>query len=248
MKKIHLCELLSKTEISKDTFDFTVKFPEIAQPGQFVHILCGDRVFLRRPISICDDGDGYMRFIFYVKGEGTRLLAEKKVGDVIDILGPLGNGFNTNKCDDKTAILVGGGIGIFPLVKLAKALKQNVEVINGFRTKNAVILEDEFNQICSKVYITTDDGSYGTHGFVTDVLADRIKAGDVSAIYTCGPISMMAAVKKITAENNIYCEASMEQRMGCGIGACAVCTCKANGKNVKVCDEGPVFDAKDLDI
>lgn len=248
MKTTHICEILSMQEIAKDTFDCCVQFPEPAEPGQFIHVLCGEAVLLRRPISICDSGENWLRFIFQVRGQGTELLAQKKEGDTLDILGPLGQGFNAEKRGDGTAILVGGGIGIFPLIKLAKRLGHAVESITGFRTKDLIVLKDEFEKICDTAYIATDDGSFGHHGLVTDVLKERVEKGGVSAIYCCGPIPMMKAVKQIALENDIYCELSMEQRMGCGIGACAVCTCKSNGSNVKVCQNGPVFNAKEVDL
>ena len=248
MKTTHICEIISKKEISNGIFDVIVKFPETSQPGQFVHILCGDGVLLRRPISICDCGNGWLRFIFAVRGEGTKLLSLKQEGDMLDIMGPLGMGFNVSKKGDGTAILIGGGIGIYPLINLAKALGNNVEAILGFRNKDLIVLEDEFNKICDKTHIATDDGSYGFKGLVTDVLSRQIKLKKVTSIYACGPMPMMKAIKEIALENNITCQLSLEERMGCGIGACAVCVCKAKGEYTKVCQSGPVFDAKEVDF
>lgn len=249
MKKPYLCEIIKKTELIKDTFDIVVKFPEMSAPGQFIHVLCGDGVLLRRPISICDAGDDWLRFIFSVRGEGTKRLAQYKTGDMLDILGPLGNtSFNMKKRGEGTAVVIGGGIGIFPLYYLAKSMGGNVEAILGFRSKNLIIMEDEFKGVCSKIHITTDDGSYGTHGFVTDALLERMKKGDVSSLYACGPTCMMKAVKKIAEENDIYCQLSLEERMGCGIGACAVCVCKSKDEYVKICHNGPVFDSREVEF
>lgn len=247
MKQSYMCKILSINSPVKDIYDVVVKFPLNTQPGQFIHILCGGDALLRRPISICDSGDGWLRFIYQVRGKGTKLLSQFKEGDELDILGPLGQGFNASKRGDGTAVVIGGGIGIYPLLKLAKALGNNTEAILGFRTKELITLEDEFKAVCD-THIATDDGSYGHHGFVTDVLKERIASGNVTSIYSCGPVPMMSAIKKIAAENGIYCQLSMEERMGCGIGMCAVCTCKSHGENVKVCQKGPVFDAEDLDI
>jgi len=248
LKKTHFCKILSKKEIAPQTFDVLIEFPLPAKPGQFIHILCGDGVLLRRPVSICDSGDNWLRFIFAVKGEGTKRLALKKEGDVLDIIGPLGMGFSVAKRGEGTAIVVGGGIGIYPLVKTAKELGGNVESILGFRTKDLITLKEDFEGICDKTHIATDDGSYGYHGLVIDVLKQRIGETNVTSIYACGPMPMMKAIKEIALENNIFCELSLEQRMGCGIGACAVCTCKSKGENVKVCFNGPVFNAKEVDL
>lgn len=249
MKKPYICEIISKVELVKDTFDIVVEFPEKSTPGQFIHVLCGDGVLLRRPISICDAENGWLRFTFSIRGEGTKRLAQYNVGDKLDILGPLGNtSFNMNKRGEGTAIVLGGGIGIFPLYYLAKNMKGNTESILGFRTKDLIIMEDEFKSVCSQTHIATDDGSCGTHGLVTDVLIERIKKGDVSSLYVCGPTCMMKAVKEIAEQNDIYCQLSLEERMGCGIGACAVCVCKSKGEYVKVCHNGPVFDSKEVDF
>ncbi|OQB14055.1 MAG: Dihydroorotate dehydrogenase B (NAD(+)), electron transfer subunit [Firmicutes bacterium ADurb.Bin193] len=248
MKKPHICEILDKQELTENTFDMVVSFPQSALPGQFIHVLCGEGVLLRRPMSICDAGRGWLRFIFDVRGEGTKRLAQHKIGDSLDILGPLGTGFNIEKKGEDTPIVLGGGIGIFPLLMLAKSLGKNTEAILGFRTKSLIIMEDEFNEACAHTHITTDDGSYGICGLVTDCLTNRISKGDVSSVYACGPMPMMKAVKKITEASGIYCELSLEQRMGCGIGACAVCVCKSNGEYLKVCQNGPVFDAREVDF
>ncbi len=248
MKKPFICEIIDKMPLAGDTFDMVVDFPESCSAGQFIHVLCGDGVLLRRPISICDAGKGWMRFVFAVRGEGTKRLAQHKIGDRLDILGPLGNSFDISKKGEGTSIVLGGGIGIFPLYFLSKALGGSTEAILGFRSKNLVIMEDEFEKVCSKTHIATDDGSYGTHGLVTDVLTERLKHGDVSSIYVCGPTPMMRAVKKIAADNNIFCQLSLEERMGCGIGACAVCVCKSQGEYLKICQNGPVFDAQEVDF
>lgn len=249
MKKSYICKILSKTQLCTDTFDYVVEFPEQPEPGQFIHILCGDGVLLRRPISICDYSDKHMRFIFAVRGEGTKRLAKYEVGDKLDILGPLGNGFNVAKKGDKTPLVIGGGIGIFPLYSLSKHLGENTEAIIGFQRMDCVIMEQDFNSVCAKTYVTTDDGSYGFPGRVTDVFKQRLEKGEISSVYACGPIPMLKAVAEIAQQRGLFCELSLEQRMGCGIGACAVCVCKSTrDEYLKVCQYGPVFNAREVDF
>lgn len=248
MKKKHLCEILEKKELVPGAFDITVGFHEKCFPGQFIHIGCGDGVFLRRPISICDFDGERLRFCFAIRGEGTKRLAAFEKGDPLDILGPLGNPFKPEKKGAGVPLVIGGGIGIYPLLFLAKRLGEKTEAILGFRTQELISMKDDFEAVCARTHIATDDGTFGVHGVVTDILSERVKAGDISAIYACGPSPMMKTVKEIAAENKIACELSMEQRMGCGIGVCAVCVCKSKGEYVKVCQRGPVFDAGEVDF
>ncbi len=244
MNTNYLCKLIEKKELASGIFDFTVSAPEIAEktvPGQFLHILCSDKVFLRRPISICDASDGKVRFIFEVKGEGTEELAKKSVGDMIDIIGPLGNGFIDKPC--KKPVVIGGGIGVFPLFKLAKELEQP-EIFLGFRSCDRVVMEEEFSEI-SNTHIATDDGSYAYNGFAVELLEKYLDDNECDMIFSCGPTPMLKAVKAIAEKRNIPCRLSLEQRMGCGIGACLVCSCETifegTNKYKRVCKDGPVF-------
>ncbi len=247
-----ICELVKKEQPKEHIYDFTVLCPEMAEQakaGQFLHILCGGDAYLRRPISICDVTEGkYLRFIFEVRGEGTKSLAEKKVGEGIDILGPLGNGFSLHQEDAEDALLIGGGIGVFPLLNLAKELKKKPAVILGFRNKDAVMMEEEFSTASSKLSVATDDGSYGFHGLVTDLLKQQIAQGRVSRIYTCGPTPMMRAIAEIAKAHNIPVQVSLEERMGCGVGACVTCTCMVAGGRKRVCKDGPVFDGAEVEF
>lgn len=255
MNSNYLCKLEKKAEIAEGIFDFTVHSPEIAAsaiPGQFLHIRCGDKVFLRRPISICDSGNDKVRFIFEVKGEGTKELSEMSVGDEIDILGPLGNGFIDGKYN--SPVIIGGGIGIFPLFKLAKAyniLNIKPEVFLGFRSKSRVVMENEFSEI-SNVHISTDDGSYGYNGYAVDMLEKYLDENACDMIFSCGPLPMLKAVKEISEKRGIPCRISLEQRMGCGVGACLVCSCETffegNLKYRRVCKDGPVFNASEVKL
>ncbi len=251
MNTNYLCELTEKKELAKGIFDFTVLAPEIAKiavPGQFLHILCSDKVFLRRPISICDAYDDKLRFIFEIKGEGTKELSKKTVGDMIDIIGPLGNSF-IDKSYEKP-VIIGGGIGVFPLFKLAKALN-NPEIFLGFRSKDRVVMQEEFSNV-GNTHISTDDGSYAYNGFAVELLEKYLDANECGVIYSCGPTPMLRAVKAIAEKRNIPCRLSLEQRMGCGIGACLVCSCETifegTDQYKRVCKDGPVFYSSEVNL
>ncbi len=246
-----ICELVKKQRLTETIYDFTVRCPEMAEkakPGQFLHILCGGDAYLRRPISICDVIDKQdIRFIFETRGKGTEALSGYTPGEKLDILGPLGNGFEVHAEDSDDVLLIGGGIGIFPLLNLAKQLNGKATVLLGFRNKTAVLLEKEFQAVCKKVLIATDDGSYGHHGFVTDVMKEMLASNPVSRVYTCGPTPMMKKIAEMSMDANVPCQVSLEERMGCGVGACVTCTCKVNGANKRVCKDGPVFDGREVE-
>ncbi|MEE1014186.1 MAG: dihydroorotate dehydrogenase electron transfer subunit [Clostridia bacterium] len=247
-----ICELVKKTRVKENIYDFTIDCPEMAQQakaGQFLHILCGGDAYLRRPISICDVTENrYLRFIFEVRGEGTKSLAQKQVGDRLDVLGPLGNGFDVHKEDKDAVLLIGGGIGIFPLLNLAKQLDGKATVLLGFRNKDAMMMDEEFAAVCKDVFVATDDGSCGFHGLVTEVLQGILRTNAVSRIYTCGPTPMMKAVAEIAKENGVPVQVSLEERMGCGVGACVTCTCTVAGSRKRVCKDGPVFDGAEVEF
>ena len=253
-----LVRLIKKEQIKPDIYKFSVEAPEIvkdAKQGQFVEIRVtnGTAPFLRRPISIhnIDKESGKLEFIFQVKGEGTRILSEKVEGDEIDLLGPLGYGTFEFKDYKKIAIL-GGGIGVFPLYELAKnAQKQGVTVNTylGFRNKDFVVLENEFKNVSNNLTITTDDGTYGEHGFAINFVKEDIEAGKIDCIYACGPLPMLKALREFAIEKNIPCQISLEERMGCGLGACLGCAVRTSDsseespKYIHVCKQGPVFEA-----
>lgn len=253
-----LCELVSKKQLRPGLYDFKIESPEMAgnaKPGQFIHVLCGGNTYLRRPISICDVINGrFIRFIFEVRGEGTQSLATSNIGTLLDVLGPLGNGFDVSLDKDITAdediVLIGGGIGIFPLMILAKKLPKKPIVMLGFRDKDTEVLTDEFAEVASEVFVASDDGSVGRKGFVTDLLENQIKTGNkIAKIYTCGPVAMMKTVASLATENDIECSISMEERMGCGVGACVTCTCTmTDGSRKRVCKDGPVFNGAEVEF
>lgn len=244
---VYQCKIVSKKEIAPNIIDVTVKSPEIAaaaKPGQFLHIKCGDEISmpLRRPISICDTEGDEVRFIFEMKGRGTKNL--DLLSGELDILGPLGNPFTVANGTFRNPVVIGGGIGTYPLLKLAKSL-ENATVYLGFRSKAQVTLEEDFKAVCADVTVATDDGSYGYNGFAIELLRGKIKSEAVDIIYSCGPTPMLKAVKELAEENGIRCQVSLEQRMGCGIGACLTCSCETTSKGTwkykRVCKNGPVF-------
>ena len=254
-------KLIKKEKLLEGLYKFSVETKEIvenAKPGNFVEIRVNENLdpFLRRPISIynLDKENGVLEFIFQVKGKGTEILSKKEEGDKIDIIGPLGNG--TFKFEDKKNIaIIGGGIGIFPLYELAKQAKEldlNIHTYLGFRNKELVTLEKEFEDVSSKLTITTDDGSYKEKGFAINYLEKDLKEFD--GIYACGPLPMLRVVKKLAEENNIPCQISLEEKMGCGLGVCLGCAVKTASSPkdapdyVHVCKEGPVFDSKIVEI
>lgn len=240
--------LIKKVELREGLFDFTISNKEMAEKclaGQFLHIKCGNKVLLRRPISICDVNGEEIRFIFEVRGEGTKELSLAKVGESLDVLGPLGKGF-TLLDKSKKVIFIGGGIGIFPLLMAAKHYGENATVLLGFRDKKTIVLKDEFQKLGCNVLIATDDGSEGYKGFITDLLEKE----NIDGIFACGPKPMLIKTANFSKANDIFCELSMEERMGCGIGACLVCACKTKkGEGTTfshVCKDGPVFNAKEV--
>ena len=238
--------LLKNEQIADGIFDWTVEndnIPPLAKCGQFANIKVTGKT-LRRPISICDAGDNTLRFVFQVKGEGTKLMSEMKVGEDVEILAPLGNGFKIE--DGKRYCFVGGGIGVPPLLYAARQTV-NPMVITGFRNKDLVILQDDFKSIGAELYLATDDGSVGIHGFVTDVLKDHLN--EIDEVCTCGPIPMLKAVAAV-CRGKVRCQVSLEERMGCGIGACLVCACKTKTDSgtamTQVCRRGPVYDSEEV--
>ena len=249
MKKydVKYCKIVRADELVPDNiYDFEIFYPEFAQaakPGQFAHILLPGRT-LRRPISICDTNPekGTIRLVFQIRGSGTAQMADYQKEQWLDVLAPLGNGFKLED-PNKKAVFVGGGIGVPPLLAASKFYGKNATVALGFRNKNAVILEDDFKASGADVRIATDDGSYGYHGLVIDLIKDE----KPDIIYACGPTPMLKAVAKFAEENGIECQISLEERMACGIGACLGCAVKlkdedGNEYNGHVCKDGPVFD------
>lgn len=254
-----IAKIISKEKIIEGIYKFSVNAPEIAKkavPGQFLEIKVSDKTtdpFLRRPISIYNVNGENVEFIFQVRGKGTYLLSEKNEGDMLDILGPLGNGvFSLNGVSN--VAIIGGGIGIYPLYYLAKLLKDKANVVTylGFRNKELVTLEKEFENVSNKLILSTDDGSYKNKGYSIDYLKKNCLDNKPDMIYACGPAGMLKAVSLFAKENNIPCEISLEERMGCGIGACLGCATKIiENDEIRfghVCKDGPVFNVNNVEI
>lgn len=243
--------ILSSKFIALDTIEMKLKNTYISQtavPGQFIHINVAGHM-LRRPISIANaDPEGKtITIVFKILGSGTAQLAQYQPGMMIDALGPSGNGFNLNQNEGSTVLLIGGGVGVPPLHYLGRTLAhKNLNVISilGFQTARAVFYEKQFNQF-STTYIVTNDGTSGAKGFVTDIL-DHID--DFDCYYTCGPLPMLQAVTKELSHKNGFI--SLEERMGCGVGACFACVIPTNDDDGyrKICEDGPVFDAKEVQL
>ena len=228
-----------------------------AKPGQFVSVYTKDASkLLPRPISICEiDKDAKkLRLVYRVTGEktGTKQFSELKAGDTVPVIGPLGNGFPYEKAEGKKVFLMGGGIGVPPILELAKQMQcEEKQIVVGYRDAHT-FLKDEFEQN-GTLYISTEDGSVGTKGNVMDAIREQNLDADM--IFACGPTPMLRAIKTYAEEKGIECYISLEERMACGIGACLACVCKtkkkdahSNVNNKRICKDGPVFLSTEVDL
>ena len=244
-------KVVRQQQIDEGIFDMELSFPKgaaLAKPGQFIAMYCNDKSkLLPRPISICgiNKEEGTLRVVYRVAGEGTKEFSEMKEGDTLEVMGPLGNGFALK---EEKAIIIGGGIGIPPMLELAKQLNVEKTVVLGYRT--STFLKDEFEAVCD-VKVATEDGSQGTKGTVIDAIEKYGVEGKV--IYSCGPMPMLKALAVYAEEHGMEAQISLEERMACGIGACLGCICKTKEKghhtnvnNTRICKDGPVFDAKEV--
>lgn len=257
MKYKETAKIQSQECIATDIYSMwlgTDKIATEAVPGQFISIYCNDGSrLLPRPISICeiDKEKGALRLVYRIAGKGTAEFAAMKEGSTLEILGPLGNGFPLEETDEgKTAMLIAGGIGVPPMLELAKQVKGKKEIVVGYRDE--LFLEKEL-AVYGNVTIATEDGSKGTKGNVLDAIGENQLEADV--IYACGPTPMLRALKAYAGEKNIPCWISMEERMACGVGACLACVCQSkdvdhhsNVHNKRVCKDGPVFLATEVEL
>ena len=240
--KQSIFKITSNEKIARDIFKMTLAgdTSAITAPGQFVNIKL-DGFFLRRPISVCDCVGENLTLIYKTVGRGTEQMSRMKNGDELDLLTGLGNGYDT-KASGGSPLLVGGGVGVPPMYMLCKKLiseGKNVTVVLGFNSKDDVFYEDEFRALGADVHIATADGTYGTKGFVTDVIKDM----QYTFFYTCGPEPMFRAMHKMMKTPGQY---SFEERMGCGFGACMGCSCKTLTGNKRICKEGPVMESEEI--
>ncbi|WP_026689968.1 dihydroorotate dehydrogenase electron transfer subunit [Alteribacter aurantiacus] len=253
MKKVEAMTVVSQRTIANNIYECSLKGDLVSvmnEPGQFVHLKVTDGIepTLRRPISICsvDTNERTFTMVYRVEGIGTKKLSHKLPGERVNVLGPLGHGFPMEELKSEShCLLVGGGIGVPPLYELAKQLTSkghSVTAVLGFRSKEDVFYEREFSRL-GPTFVATEDGSYGEMGFVTDVIGAKQLTGD--CYYACGPRPMLKAI-----ESNMPIPGflSLEERMGCGIGACLACVCdmKNEAGYRKVCSDGPVFKAGEV--
>ena len=256
-KNVSRCQVLSQEKIAPGIFSLWLQAEEIARtavPGQFVSVYCPDPSrLLPRPISLCetDAAGGKIRLVYRVTGEntGTQLLSELRPGDALRVLGPVGNGFPLEKAQGKKVILIGGGIGIPPMLETAKRLESPIAVL-GYRS--LPFLKEEFEKQ-AEVHIAAEDGCEGTKGTVLDAIREQNVTGDM--IFACGPTPMLRAVAAYAAENGLPCWVSLEERMACSVGACLACVCRAKTEDPhfgtrtrRVCKDGPVFSTGEIDF
>ena len=256
MKKAWMT-VVGQQNIAKNIYEMTLEGELVSfmnQPGQFVHMRVGEGIdpLLRRPISIAKINKENNRFTitYRAEGKGTKILSNKKNGDQVDVLGPLGNGFDIHSIPvGETALIVGGGIGVPPLLELSKQLnKRGVKTIHvlGFQSEADIFYEAEFLSL-GETYVSTVDGTYGSKGYVTNVLEEINPT--FHTLLSCGPTPMLKALEIRYEERNVYL--SLEERMGCGIGACFACVCHTQDDPTgfsykKVCTDGPVFKAGEV--
>ena len=247
MAKIFDTEIISNAAVAQNIFKLEAvaqELAETARAGQFVQVQLADQFTLRRPLGIASAKNGNVKIFYRVVGHGTEILSAKKSGDKLNILGALGNGFDTSVTG--RILLVGGGMGLAPLLSVAEKLDA-VDVLMGGRNKGEVdFWIKEFRAEVGRVFVTTDDGSFGSLGFVTTILPEVLEHENYAAIYSCGPEIMMLGVAKIAEDENIPCKISVERRMACGLGACLSCSLNTAAGHKKVCKDGPVFDAQEI--
>lgn len=247
----------SNMQIAKDTFLMAIETPEeivgAVRPGQFIHIAVPspDGQILRRPISVnyVDRAAGTIQIAYAVVGGGTERLSQCKSGTALDILGPLGKGFVLGP-GHQVVWLVGGGIGCAPLLSLAEDRGRVYTAFLGFRSYAYAYETEAFEGFCKKVLVSSDDGTMGHRGFVTDLVRKRLEVEKPNVILACGPTPMLRALKEVWQEagGDIEVQVSLEQRMGCGTGGCYTCTCAVAGSMKRVCKDGPVFDISEVSL
>ena len=248
------CTILTKDAPNPHAVRFTLDVGDMVRdsftsPGQFVHIKCGEERLLRRPISVCacqeNQGHDALTIVFEVRGAGTDWLSRREPGDRLDVLGLLGHGF---RMDPKGRyLLVGGGIGVPPMLGCAQYAPGRCDAVVGARDRDHALLLPEFQAVCATVAVATEDGSVGAKGFVTGPMEQLLKENRYDAVLACGPKPMLKAVWELARKYDTPCQVSMEERMACGVGACLGCaTPMTDGTMKHVCKDGPVFDASEV--
>jgi dihydroorotate dehydrogenase electron transfer subunit len=243
-------KITGNKKIGQQYYRISFHSPDIARsakPGQFINVKLDNRddPLLRRPLSIHDAYGSTVELLYAVVGKGTEVLSQKKTGDPLNIIGPLGNGFDESCACAASPVLVAGGMGVAPLYFLAKRLKhKDPLVLVGARNRNELMCVKELKALGLGVYVSTDDGSAGKRGYVTDLLRS-MGCGQV-VIYACGPQPMLREISEITHQTAISVQVSLEEHMSCGFGACLGCVVKTTAGYKRVCKEGPVFDARQI--
>ena len=250
--KDYIATIVKNEQIADNVYAVTFDLGETAKVrcGQFGNISVGGTHLLRRPIAICKTEGNTVTFCYQIKGEGTQLLKTMGAGTQLNVLMPLGNGFYVEENETKVA-LVGGGVGVFPLISVLReyGASKEISAYIGYRNKGAVCGVEEFEK-AHKFVGVTDDGSFGEKmNAVQAFAADLAKGNRPDVVLACGPTPMLRALIALVEKENLPCYVSLEERMGCGIGACLVCVCDmTNGKKSRVCKDGPVFNAKAVQL
>lgn len=250
--KEYLATVVKNEKIAENVHAITFDLGEKAsvRAGQFGNIAVGGTHLLRRPIAVCKTEENEVTFCYQIKGEGTQKLKNVGAGTRLNVLMPLGNGFFVEENERKIA-LVGGGVGVFPLVSVVRAYgaDKEIEAYIGYRNQNAVCAVEEFEK-AKKFVGVTDDGSYGEKMNAVQAFARALENGyRPDVVLACGPTPMLRALKTLVEKENLPCYVSLEERMACGIGACLVCVCdRTNGAKARVCKDGPVFNVKEVTL
>lgn len=250
-KTIAAAKVIGQRLLNSSTKLIEAYAPDIAgqaQPGQFVNVQVTPHSapLLRRPFGVAgvNKKQGSFAMIYRIIGEGTKMLADACTGDTLSIVGPLGHGF---ALDARHPLIVGGGLGLAPLLYLAESLGAGrSDILMGGRTAEELFWTKLYEGLCSQVFLTTDDGSAGTRGTVLALLPQLLRGGAYDRVYVCGPVPMMRAVAGACKAAGVPCQVSLEKYMACGLGACLSCACEGVGKRLKVCKDGPVFWAEEV--
>lgn len=256
MKQKQTASVISQRELAPGIYDMWIEtgLAAEAKPGQFICVYPRDKsTLLPRPISICEvrEDRKALRIVYRVAGRGTGEFSRYREGESVSVMGPLGNGFPLDKAERKTVFLMGGGIGVPPILELAKEMDAVKQIIVGYRDDKLFLKEDL--EKYGQVYIATEDGSAGTRGNVMDAIRENGLQADV--IYACGPMPMLRAIKSYAEEKGIPAYISLEEHMACGVGACLGCVVKTgevhhhtNVNNARICTDGPVFEAREVEV
>lgn len=256
MKEKQNAKVISQKEIAPQIFDMWIEtsLAAWAKPGQFICVYPKNQsTLLPRPISICEvrEDKAALRIVYRIAGQGTAEFSGYGEGDTISVLGTLGNGFPWQEAEGKKVFLMGGGIGVPPILELAKQMQADKQIVVGYRD-DKLFLRDDLAKY-GTVYVATEDGSVGTKGNVMDAIRENAIEADM--IYACGPMPMLRAIKQYAAEHQIKAYISLEEHMACGVGACLGCVVKTKNvdhhshvHNARICTDGPVFEAEEVDI